>query len=142
MRAYSVDFCRRHVESFTLGTARWRKTVPVPQSWWRDYQRIHHRPCTLNESVVHIFDIERSEQDIFDANLHWMGTTGVGYVWSYVRNGSRFYTAVFEDRAPVMGRKKLCAGVQEKVDRGHHTRGRRRDPAMELSATRRILYLR
>ena len=98
MSAHTLDFFRKHVESITLGQARWRETVAVPDAWWVEYRRSHDAPSKLRESVVHIFDVTRDEDDIRLADLHWMGTTGVAYVWSYQRDGSRYYTAAFADR--------------------------------------------
>jgi hypothetical protein len=57
------------------------------------------KPCSLEESAIHVFDIRRSEHEVMTAEtpVRWMGERGRAYVWSYQRHGRWYYTRVFDD---------------------------------------------
>ena len=98
MCAYSIDFLREHVKGLVGGDAIWVRKVDVPKSWWREYQRPSQVPSLVVGSAVHVFNIRRTEKDIREASLKWMGITGAAYVWTYSRDHAAFYTAVFADK--------------------------------------------
>jgi len=103
MRIYSVEFLKDHVEAIAGGEAVWTRRVDVPTSWWREYQQPLQSPSLVTGSFVHVFAIRRTETDIREASLKWMGASGVAYVWTYCRDHLAFYTAVFADKDTATG---------------------------------------
>jgi len=95
MHSHSIQFLQEHVEGIVGGTVAWTRAVSVPTSWWREYQRPSQVPSIVCASVVHVFQISRTFEDIKEASLKSMGRSGAAYVWTYCRDRSSFYTAVF-----------------------------------------------
>lgn len=95
MRPHTLQFFKKSIEDLTLGTAVWKETIPVPESWWKDYQRPFHTACTLQNSSVHVFEVNRSATEVDESGIRWMGTSGFGFVWTYQREDRWYYTRVF-----------------------------------------------
>lgn len=98
MKQHTVEFFKKDIGELCHGTVSWRETVQVSENWWKECQRPNQVPCTLQESIVHVFDVKREEADLIgDSSVRWMVEHGVAFAWSYKRNGRWYYTVTFKN---------------------------------------------
>jgi len=64
MNEPTLEFYKGSVEGLTGGEVRWRETIVVPEIWWRDQNPTRKGNGTLQTSLIHIFGITRSAEEL------------------------------------------------------------------------------
>jgi len=97
----------------------WVGTRPVPVEWWQPFRRNQENPPKrLERSVLHIFEIDRSQE--FKAGESpsplWMGPLGTAYVWAYQDGGSWYYTRILKN--PEKGVDSPVTAIRKSAESG------------------------
>jgi hypothetical protein len=97
MRKHTLKFFTEAVRQLTGGEVRHVRTVQVPASWWQSVRTNSKPDLKLDLSVVHVFEVERSVDEVMkgETAIRWMGRQGFAYVWNYHKNGSSYYMRLF-----------------------------------------------